>query len=67
MKNKIKNINDDNASFLDRQMQDKKLRNINMGMNKYEKQYNKPLLKVLNDKRKPEMDEWSQNAGVAPR
>jgi hypothetical protein len=57
LKNKIKNINDDNASFLDRQMQDKKLRNINMGMNKYEKQYNKPLLKVLNDKRKPEMDE----------
>lgn len=48
-------------------MQDKKLRNSNMGMNKYEKQYNKPLLKVLNDKRKPEMDEWSQNAGVAPR
>jgi hypothetical protein len=57
LKNKIKNINDDNASFLDRQMQDKKLRNINMGMNKYEKQYNKPLLKVLNDNRKPEMDE----------
>jgi len=40
LKSKISGINRDNASFLDRQMADKKLRNSNMGMNKYEKQYN---------------------------
>lgn len=56
LQDKIKGINNENASFLDRQMQDKKLRNSNLGMNKYEKQYNKPLLKVLNDKRKPEQE-----------
>lgn len=48
---KIKGINLQNAEFLNRQMDDKKLRTKG-GMNKTENQYNKPLLKVINDKRK---------------
>ena len=48
---KIKGINAQNAEFLNRQMADKKLRGKS-GMNKTENQYNKPLLRVINDKRK---------------
>jgi len=51
---KIKGINAQNAEFLNRQMADKKLRSGKSGMNKTENQYNKPLLRVINDKRKIE-------------
>jgi len=49
---KIKGINADNASFLNRQVCDKKMRTANGGMNKNENQYNKGLLKMINQKRK---------------
>jgi len=49
---KIKGINAQNAEFLNRQVADKKMRASHPGMNKNENQYNKGLLKMINNKRK---------------
>lgn len=49
---KIKEINSQNANFLNRQVADKKMRSSHPGMNKNENQYNKGLLKMINNKRK---------------
>lgn len=52
LQDKIKGINSQNADFLNRQVADKKMRVNHPGMNKNENQYNKGLLKMINNKRK---------------
>jgi len=52
LQRKIKDINSQNANFLNRQVADKKMRAGHPGMNKNENQYNKGLLKMINNKRK---------------
>jgi hypothetical protein len=52
LQRKIKEINSQNADFLNRQVADKKMRSSHPGMNKNENQYNRSLLKMINNKRK---------------
>lgn len=52
LKNKITNINKENASFLQRQISEKETKTTQRKMNKQEFQFNKPLLREINQKRK---------------
>ena len=52
LQNKIKNINKENASFLMKQIEEKERKQAQRKMNKQEFQFNKPLLREINMKRK---------------
>lgn len=67
LQDKIKGINSQNADFLNRQVADKKMRVSHPGMNKNENQYNRGLLKMINNKRKTGMSAYdgASRAGAA--
>lgn len=52
LKGKITNINKENAQFLQRQINEKESKTAQRKMNKQEFQFNKPLLREINQKRK---------------
>jgi len=52
LKNKITNINKENAQFLQKQINERETKTTQRKMNKQEFQFNKPLLREINQKRK---------------